>query len=149
MKNKFTMIVLILFFLVSAGCNSNKLEMIEININGNIFNVEVAIDQEDLSRGLMYRKEMAEDTGMLFVFECDRNMSFWMKNTYIPLSIAFIGADGTIKEIHDMKPLSLASVKSKYKARYALEVNQGAFKRAGITVGEKIVFPPEFSEMLP
>ncbi|MBN1648341.1 MAG: DUF192 domain-containing protein [Spirochaetales bacterium] len=120
-----------------------------MEINGKKFTVEVAIKQEDLSRGLMFRKKMAEDQGMLFVFERDRNMSFWMKNTSIPLSVAYISSEGIIREIYDMKPQSLASVESKYKTRYALELNQGAYERAGIKPGDKVVFPPEFTEMLP
>jgi uncharacterized membrane protein (UPF0127 family) len=76
---------------------------------------------------------------MLFVFERDQILSFWMKNTYIPLSIAFIAGDGRIAEIHDMEPLSLASVRSSRSCRYALEVPLGWFARAKINVGDTAI----------
>jgi uncharacterized membrane protein (UPF0127 family) len=76
---------------------------------------------------------------MLFVFETDEALSFWMKNTYIPLSIAFIGSDGFIHEIRDMQPQILEPVQSLAPARYALEVPQGWFSRAGIAPGSRLV----------
>ena len=91
--------------------------------------------------GLMFRKRLAENQGMLFVFEEDSRLSFWMKDTELPLSIAFIASDGTIREIRDMKPLSLNSVQSSRNARYALEVNQGWFSNRGIAAGDKVQLP--------
>ena len=88
----------------------------------------------------MGRESLEEDRGMLFVYDRDAKKSFWMKNTTIPLSIASIAADGTIREIYDMEPLSARTVDSKYSVRYALEVNQGAFDRHGIKAGDKVEF---------
>ncbi len=88
----------------------------------------------------MGRESMTEDHGMLFVYDRDSRKSFWMKNTLIPLSIAYIAADGTIREIYDMEPLSTRIVDSRYSVRYALEVNQGAFQRHGIKEGDKVEF---------
>lgn len=98
---------------------------------------ELAISQDEQTTGLMHRTELPDGRGMLFVYPDDRRMSFWMKNTLVPLSIAFIGADGAIKEIHDMEPLSLAAVESERYARYALEVPKGWFGRAGLKPGDK------------
>ena len=80
---------------------------------------------------------------MLFVYDQDQRMSFYMKDTLMPLSIAFVAADGRIVEIHDMKPLSLDPVHSSRSVRYALEVNQGAFERMGVAPGDSIRIPPE------
>ena len=78
---------------------------------------------------------------MLFVFDSDERLSFWMKNTLIPLSIAYIASDGTIREILDMEPHSLAPVPSQYSVRYALEVPKGWFSRAGVRVGDRVSIP--------
>lgn len=98
---------------------------------------ELAIGPAEQETGLMYRTSLADGKGMLFVYHDDRRLSFWMKNTLIPLSIAFIAADGTIKEIHDMAPKSLAPIDSDHFVRYALEVPQGWFARAGLAVGDR------------
>jgi len=75
---------------------------------------------------------------MIFVFERDEQLSFWMKNTVIPLSIAFIASDGRITEIKDMRPLDLSAVKSSRSVRYALEAPQGWFSRAGVKAGDVV-----------
>ena len=87
----------------------------------------------------MNRKNIPEGTGMLFVFEKDQVLSFWMKNTPHPLSIAYIDRSGKIQNIFDMTPFSLAPVKSTRSVRYALEVPQGWFEKTGIKTGDKIV----------
>ncbi len=89
----------------------------------------------------MFRKKLDDGQGMLFVFETDDRLSFWMKNTLVPLSIAYIAYDGTIREILDMAPQSLAAVPSQYSVRYALEVPQGWFSRAGVRVGDRVGIP--------
>lgn len=81
---------------------------------------------------------------MLFVFDRDRRLSFWMKNTTIPLSLAYLSADGTVREIFDLAPESLRPVESSFAVRFALEVNRGAFARLGIKPGDKIQLPPEY-----
>jgi uncharacterized membrane protein (UPF0127 family) len=77
---------------------------------------------------------------MLFIFDRDQVLSFWMKNTLIPLSIAFIASDGRILQIKDMEPLSLSTVNSDRSVRYALEVPRGWFSRAGIAIGDIVQF---------
>ncbi|MDP8254706.1 MAG: DUF192 domain-containing protein [Candidatus Alcyoniella australis] len=107
-------------------------------IGENEFKVEVVFSPEQRQRGLMEREELCEKCGMLFVFEYTRPLSFWMKNTLLPLSIAYIDKQGIIIDIQQMQPLTLDSHISSGPALMALEVNQGAFKTAGIKVGDKI-----------
>jgi uncharacterized membrane protein (UPF0127 family) len=104
-----------------------------------MIDAEIAVTEEERSRGLMYRKSLPDGKGMLFVFDRDHILSFWMKDTLIPLSIAFIAYDGRILEIRDMRPQNLNSVQSSRAARYALEVPQGWFGRAGVGAGDRLV----------
>jgi uncharacterized membrane protein (UPF0127 family) len=102
---------------------------------------EIAKSPEQRERGLMYRKTLEDGHGMLFIFEKDQVLSFWMKNTFVPLSIAFISSDGVILEIMDMKPESTVTVTSSRSARYALEVPQGWFSRMYVEPGNTITLP--------
>ncbi len=104
----------------------------------HLFTVELARTPEEREQGLMFRQSLGADAGMLFVFDESAIRSFWMKNTTIPLSIAYIDATGRILEIHDMEPLSLEPVRSRYPARYALEVNRGRFVEVGIAPGSVV-----------
>jgi uncharacterized membrane protein (UPF0127 family) len=105
--------------------------------------VEIADNASEHARGLMYRTTLAENRGMLFIFEGEQKPSFWMKNTLIPLSIAFIGSEGRIVDIQDMKPLDddPPSYVSARPAQYALEVNQGFFEERGVEVGDRAKLP--------
>ena len=103
--------------------------------------VEIADERAEQQRGLMERTELAENAGMLFVFERDEPRSFWMRNTLIPLSIAYIASDGRIVDIQDMQPLDDTSHPSAAPAQYALEVNQGFFAERGIGVGDVVEIP--------
>lgn len=103
--------------------------------------VEIADDDTERQRGLMGRTELAENAGMLFIFEDEQPRSFWMKDTLIPLSIAYIAADGHIVDIQDMQPLDETSYPSAEPAQYALEVNQGFFREQGIQVGDRLDLP--------
>lgn len=105
--------------------------------------MEIADTSESRTQGLMNRKSLPENAGMLFVFERDDHYSFWMKNTVIPLSLAFISRSGEIKEIHDLTPGSLRPVQSEYAVRFALEVNRGVFEKHGIKPGHVIGIPGE------
>jgi hypothetical protein len=128
--------------LVSCGAEENRLEeRIRLEVGRETFTVEVARTPEQRERGLMHRSSLGENEGMLFVFERDRHLSFWMKNTEIPLSIAYITKEGKIREIHDLKPHSERAVESRRAVRYALELPQGAFERAGAGVGDTVGFP--------
>lgn len=134
--------MLLLLMPAMSSCSGSTLATMEIGIKGTEIIVEVADTQESRSQGLMDRRSMPENHGMLFVFETESQVSFWMKNTRIPLSIAFIAADGTIRQIEDMEPESLSSVVSQRNVLYALEVNQGWFEKNGIGAGDKIILPP-------
>jgi uncharacterized protein len=105
--------------------------------------VEIADNASEHARGLMYRTTLAENRGMLFIFEGEQKLSFTMKNTLIPLSIAFIGSEGRIVDIQDMKPLDddPPSYVSARPAQYALEVNQGFFEERGVEVGDRAKLP--------
>ncbi|GHU85289.1 hypothetical protein FACS189473_4160 [Spirochaetia bacterium] len=100
---------------------------------------EIARTDDQRSRGLMNRESLPDGEGMLFVFTNDEIRSFWMKNTLIPLSIAYIGYNGLIHEIRDMQPLDTTSVSSRRSARYALEVPQGWFGRVRIKAGDRLI----------
>jgi hypothetical protein len=120
------------------------LDRVAVGVGREEFSIEVARTPEQQARGLMKRKHLGEREGMIFVYMADRRMSFWMKDTLIPLSIAFLSSEGEILEIEDMKPLDLTPIVSKRSARYALEVNKGAFDRAGARVGDRLKLPASF-----
>jgi uncharacterized membrane protein (UPF0127 family) len=103
---------------------------------------EVAATPEQRSTGLMHRFSLRPDHGMLFVFERPERLSFWMRNTYIPLSIAFIGADGRIVNIEDMAPQTESSHWSRAPALYALEMRKGWFAERGIRAGDAVAGLP-------
>lgn len=134
--------ILILIVLALPACTASG-ERYTLTVAGEELHVEVVDTVESRTRGLMERTELAERHGMLFVFETSEQRSFWMKNTPLPLSIAYIDERWTIREIHHMEPYSLEPVASRSPARYALEVNQGAFERLGIEAGDRIVPSPK------
>jgi uncharacterized membrane protein (UPF0127 family) len=105
--------------------------------------VEIADDLPEQTRGLMERTALGEDRGMLFVYQDEEVRSFWMKNTLIPLSIAYIDSDGRIVDLQDMKPLDddPPHYVSAEPARYALEVNKGFFEEHGVKVGDRADLP--------
>lgn len=103
--------------------------------------VEIAATEPQREVGLMNRKSMDEDRGMLFTFPNDVNVGFWMKNTLIPLDIAYIDASGKVLEVHAAKPLDETVLYPKTPFRYALEVNQGWFERHGLGVGATVTLP--------
>ena len=105
--------------------------------------VEIADNEAERMKGLMERTELAENAGMLFVFEEEQPRSFWMKNTLIPLSIAYIDAEERIIDTQDMQPLDETVHRSAGPAMYALEVNQGFFEERGVEVGDTVELPPE------
>jgi len=102
--------------------------------------VFLAADGPSRQKGLMYRKYLAPGMGMLFVFDYPARYGFWMKNTYIPLSIAFLDKNKYIISISSMKPLDKTTVYSKGKALYAVEVNKGWFHKRGIKPGMAVKF---------
>jgi uncharacterized membrane protein (UPF0127 family) len=142
----FLCLALIFANAVFASCTPQKLETTVLSITRAgldpvTITVEIAKTESERSKGLMHRKKLPDGEGMIFIFDRDQQLSFWMKNTIIPLSIAFIASDGRIIEIKDMQPLDLNSVKSSRSVRYALETPQGWFDRAGIKQGDMVKAP--------
>ena len=105
--------------------------------------VELARTVAERSRGLMFREEMAEDRGMLFAFGGETRAGFWMKDTKIPLSVAFIASDGLVLETQDMEPLSTGLHRPAEAYSYALEVNQGWFGRHRLGAGDRVEIPAD------
>ena len=134
----------LLFSLTSLSCfgelsfEKNDIFFITKENKQVAINVELAISQEQKSHGFMNRKNIPEGTGMIFLYDRDEKMYFWMKDTPSPLSIAFIDSSGVIKEIKDMMPYSLKTIESTLSLRYALEVPQGMFKRLKLDVGDSL-----------
>jgi len=102
--------------------------------------VEIADTPSKREKGLMYRKKLFANHGMLFKYPYSSVMSFWGKNTYIPLDIAFIDGNGIIKQISEITPLNLKSVSSNDSCKYAMEMSKGWFSSNGIRVGCRINF---------
>ena len=151
-RNSYFHIVLLLALiptLWSCSSHSNISDNItyEINIHDKKPRVEVAFRQKERTIGLMFRDKLDNDHGMLFIYPQEQNLSFWMKNTRIPLSIAFINSSETITQIEPMAPYSLTSHTSKVKVRFALEMEEGWFRKNGITVGSKVDFPSEIRNL--
>ena len=128
-----------------AGCNSTKpvdpfgLRTVELVVGGVPLKTELAEDEQSRAMGLMFRDSLSEDRGMLFIFDTPRQASFWMKNTKIPLSIAFLEGDRVISEEKSMRPYDETLIQSRSdKIRYAIEVNAGWFDRHQVKPGAKV-----------
>jgi len=128
---------------MAASC-ARPLDRIQLSLGGASFQVEVARTDEERQRGLMHRDKLGDREGMLFVFESDQHLGFWMKDTAVPLSIAFLSASGRIEEIADMEPYSLKVLRSRMSCRYALEVARGTFAGLGVKEGDLIELPEGF-----
>jgi len=143
MKKNILALLLISFFILPLSCAKSKLPVTDITITtaaGTTIpvKVEIARKAEERNHGFMERKNIPDGTGMIFVFEKDQILSFWMKNTPHPLSIAYIDSKGRIRNIYDMTPYSLSSIVSTVSVRYALEVPQGWFEKNNINVGDTV-----------
>lgn len=135
-KNIISVCLLVGAAAILPACTSDESETYALQLGDTEFTIEIARTPQERQVGLMNRTSMPENHGMLFVFQRDQVLGFWMRNTHIPLSIAYIDRNGCIREIHDMQPLSERVVQSSLPVRYALEVHQGAFSRVGIQVGD-------------
>lgn len=131
-----------------AGCNDGHatapggLPTVQVPIGRRTFTLEVAADEKTRARGLMYRDTMPADHGMLFVFPRASEQYFWMKNTRIALDILFLDAELRVVSIGHMKPYDLNTTASYSPAQYAIELNAGAAKEAGVSVGDVVPIPP-------
>ena len=109
-----------------------------VEVNGRQLHVELADSWDLRAQGLMFRTELCEDCGMLFEFDRTRFVSMWMKNTLIPLDVAYFEKGGKIIDIKQMQPLDLTSVPSSAPVFYALEMNKGWFAKNGVKEGDSI-----------
>ena len=133
-----------LFFLHPLPCPAQSgpqptLPAIELRIGTKKITAEVADETHERSAGLMFRKSLASDSGMLFVMDDSGPVGFWMKNTEVPLTIAYIDPAGVIKELHDLQPRNEKPVPSRFpNIAYALEMPQGWFTKNNIWPGERL-----------
>jgi len=116
-----------------------ELPRILININTAVLDVEIANSSRQRYNGLSLRESLAENAAMLFVYRAEGVRVFTMRDTSIPLSIAFIDDNLTINEIFDMEPFEDGPYPASFPSMYALEVRQGWFQRAGVSVGDKLI----------
>jgi uncharacterized membrane protein (UPF0127 family) len=135
----------ILALLVSAAClvttaqSAQNLPVIPLSLGSGALEVQVASDQSQRAQGLMHRTAMPANQGMLFAYPAPAYFCMWMKNTKIPLSVAFIDAQGKVINIADMVPQTETNHCTERNATYALEVNRGWFTRHGVTAGSQII----------
>jgi hypothetical protein len=125
--------------LQAQGVAADPLLTYPLKIKGHSIRAEVANTEEGRRTGLMFRTSLAENQGMLFIYEKEGRYAMWMKNTNVPLSVAFIDKNGAILNIEDMEPQTEDSHGSMGAAKFSLEMNQGWFKRRGIKRGDHVV----------
>lgn len=138
-----TLLLLITFLplLAASACANAGLPTTIVEVKGQKLTVELAVSNAEQSRGLMYRKEMRDDHGMLFVYRTPQPVAYWMKNTFIPLSIAFIDSQKRIINMADMAPNNeIRTYPSNGPVKYVLEVNQGWFAKNGVREGDVVAF---------
>jgi uncharacterized protein len=134
MRSAFTFSLMLL----AAPALAQTLPVLELKAGMHLIRAEVAADFASRSQGLMHRKSLAQNAGMLFAFDRAELHCMWMKNTYIPLSVAFLDEQGTIINIADMQPHSEQSHCATKPARYALEMTRGWFAERGVKAGAKL-----------
>ena len=130
----------LIFLIFILGCSSNTVYFPDHDLT---INIELAKTDEQKTKGLMFRETLKENQGMLFIFEEEKQRSFWMKNTLIPLDIIFIDSNFNIINIEEAVPCEedpCQSYKSLKPAKYVLEINKGVSKQNNIQPGEKIIF---------
>ncbi len=140
-------VCLALSLLAHANCQGQdapQMNLPRTTLNAGMYQItaQVAMAPEQRSMGLMFRAEMPQHEGMLFVFESPATQCFWMKNTILPLTAAFVADDGIIVNLADMKPQTTDSHCSARPVRYVLEMNRGWFAKKGIKAGSKLGGPP-------
>ncbi|MGE0098984.1 MAG: DUF192 domain-containing protein [Hydrogenophaga sp.] len=143
------LIQLFFLFVVLTGTawsqqESPQMQLPKVSLTAGMFviHAQVVATPEQRAIGLMFRKEMPANEGMLFVFEQPAGQCFWMKNTFLPLTAAFVADDGTIVNLADMQPQSLDSHCSIRPVRYVLEMHQGWFAKRGLKAGSKLAGGP-------
>jgi uncharacterized membrane protein (UPF0127 family) len=128
----------------AAGAQEPQTDLPRVRLGAGMHQIEaqVALTPDQRATGLMHRKQMPQHEGMLFVFDQPSVQCFWMKNTLLPLTAAFVADDGELVNMVDMQPLALDSHCSARPVRYVLEMNQGWFAKRGIKPGTKLTGQP-------
>lgn len=125
-----------------AACSDETRLVVHSESGDHAFTVEIVDTPETRAKGLMYRQELADDAGMLFDFKEERPVSFWMRNTYIPLDMLFIEADGTVLNIHvNARPHDTTSIPSAGPVQFVLEIPGGRSTELGIEAGDTVSHP--------
>jgi uncharacterized membrane protein (UPF0127 family) len=136
-----TPILFLILTLLSLSCRpglKSDLPVVQLTVNQNKILVEVANTESTRMAGLMFRRDLGSDVGMLFVFSDSQQRAFWMKNTLIPLSIAYMNEKGIVENILEMPPQTEQSFMSAGSAQFALEMNAGWFAKHGVKPGDLI-----------
>ena len=126
------------------SCSNGLEERIDVVLGGETFRVEVARTAEQKRQGLMLHESIGPREGMIFVYNTDQHLSFWMKDTIIPLTLVFLSKNGEILQVEYLKPFSLKTVISKRAARYGLELPEGVLEELGVEVGNRVLLPEDF-----
>lgn len=137
-----TVFAVLLGMAAQAQDAPQKLDMVQLRAGMHLIQAQLARTPDERSIGLMFRPSMPANEGMLFAFEQPGQQCFWMKNTLLPLSAAFVADDGSIVNIEDMKPQTLDSHCSAKPVRFVLEMNQGWFAKRGLKAGSKLQGAP-------
>lgn len=135
---------LLMFAAAAAPAQEPQMNLQRVKLSAGMHQIDaqVAATPDQRSTGLMWRREMPQHEGMLFIFEAPAVQCFWMKNTLLPLAAAFVADDGTVVNVAEMKPQTLDSHCSEKPVRYVLEMNTGWFAKRGIKPGMKLAGAP-------
>ena len=129
----------VVMLIETFAIRAETLPQVHLQIGMHVIQAEVAANNETRMKGLMYRKSLQKNQGMLFVFDRSDRHSMWMKNTPLPLSVAFLDDKGVIVNIEEMKPFTDVTHTATKPARYALEMSEGWFKQRGIKAGDTVL----------
>jgi uncharacterized membrane protein (UPF0127 family) len=146
-------IPLVALLLLIGGCDrpttqqqpttTQSLPTVKMKIGGKTFELEIARTSDEQATGLMKRDSMPQDHGMIFVFAEERLLEFWMKDTRIPLDIMYLDTTGKVVSVSQMRPYDLTSISSDVPAQYAIELNAGMVKTAGVKAGDVLTIPTD------
>lgn len=144
-KKLFVLSVLMLMLAACAG--QNTLPTTTITIHHHEFTLEIANTPETRERGLMYRDNMPKNHGMIFIFDQAGRVSFWMKNTRIPLDIIYISEQGIVTGIYTLQPYDERGIHGPPEARFAIELNAGISNEIGLKSGDKLLMPEKILKL--
>lgn len=142
LRNAAAALAVALVALPLAACSDEGRLVLNTATGAHSFNVEVVDTPESRAKGLMFVQELADDAGMLFDFREEREVSFWMRNTYIPLDMIFIGADGVVRTIHvNARPHDVTGISSQVPVQFVLEIPGGRSVEIGLEPGDTVEHP--------